>query len=328
MSYVVEEKKVKRKGKGKTKGKYFPKTEKVIKLIKKEPRGRAQEIKELYSGLSYSDKLALIQLKKLSDEEAIRRQRLFSKAYTGDSDEIPLDIAEKIARSKLRVLEAEVQIKKERGKPIPRRVQEEILKIKRTFPSVVKEETLAVVTGKKPTKRELTKVEKEEKKFRQVAQALIDTGRDPSDSRDLIRTWNENFPEDEKSKAGSKFTARILKAIEEIERERQRQEAEEYERQRREDDDRRERERSERTSRTLASAEELLAEDDEPLPVADPYTSALPASDEEQEEAGGLPVKHQKILKRFVSTHKPSKKQLANATLLLKAMHMHDKKKR
>ena len=386
MSYVVEEKKVKQKGKRRAKGRYFPRTEKVIKLIKKEPRGRAQEIKELYSGLSYSDKLALIQLKKLSDDEARRRQGLFSKAFSGDLDEIPLELAQQIAKSKLIVLEAKAKDKISRGISVSRKDQDEIKRLKKTFPELVKPELASLYTEPKPTETALRKLSQEEKRFKEFAIQLIAKKIDPNKALgiELIENWNAQFG-DKRKRQTDKFLNSIKKAYEEEKTVRKpepvllpalgipeplpKKKAESEEDKfkvfvKKLIDDGKKPENMSKKEKIEAwntqpgnerkklnkeftksfdkayksiKREELPAQS-EGLPAQREGLPALGLPDtlpgfeqeeepEEEESAGSLPVKHVKLLKRFVSTHKPSKKQLINATLLLKAMHMHNKKK-
>lgn len=68
MSYKIEEKSIK--------SKYFPKLKgkkTVIKLVKKVPKSKEQQMGELYRNLSYSDRLALLELTKMSKANKKRK---------------------------------------------------------------------------------------------------------------------------------------------------------------------------------------------------------------------------------------------------------------
>ena len=122
MSYEIEEKSIK--------SKYFPKLKgkkQVIKLVKKVPKSKEEQTAELYKNLSYSDRLALIELTKMARKEAEKVRKQFADTLgRKGAGELTEEIKElKELETQQRKVSNEIQKYERAGEEVPRSVRDE-----------------------------------------------------------------------------------------------------------------------------------------------------------------------------------------------------------
>ena len=122
MSYRIEEKAIK--------SKYFPKLKKktqVIKLVKKVPKSKEEQLAEQYKNLSYSDRLALIELTKMARKEAEKiRKRFAGTIGRKGAGELTEEVKElKELTNQQRDINEKIKKYEDAGKRVPRSLRDE-----------------------------------------------------------------------------------------------------------------------------------------------------------------------------------------------------------